>query len=412
MTNYLTERHTSQLRAQMLKAAAARGSNAPSPVPGAEAPAGHPAVAEHMRRISGTGRAGSALSMRQQAATPLSRDGDEEGGAPVAAGPSTKSNFPTRPPSSRTPPANVAVASQNHPVPRPATATRLGDPQRRRFPYLSSQQQQQEEEHDEQAPLSRPASPSSSSSAASSSSESPVQSRIIRRPPRFHSKDTRGAGVNSRGGGAEADDDDDDGEDNGHNANDDDDDDDDDAEPAFLPPFKPPQAPSASAASAQSMASSSGQDLGATLRGDGVRGGPAVLLSQTSDSSVGSAAVVSKRPVALGVAVGAAGTTPGGGEQRRLLAGYQGGPLSPRRTAELSGRGVGAGKGKGASREGSDGTPSMGSSFSDLDGELSELFFFSFIAPSLIVWQMPRSRSRHWRRLWPAVSRTERLAAG
>lgn len=40
------------------------------------------------------------------------------------------------------------------------------------------------------------------------------------------------------------------------------------------------------------------------------------------------------------------------------------GPLSPRRTAELAGKSP-SGK---ASREGSDGTPSMGSSFSDLDG--------------------------------------------
>lgn len=39
------------------------------------------------------------------------------------------------------------------------------------------------------------------------------------------------------------------------------------------------------------------------------------------------------------------------------------GPLSPRRTAELAGTGKGSGKG-------SDGTPSMGSSFSDLDGTL------------------------------------------
>ncbi|KAJ6446898.1 mitochondrial import receptor subunit or translocase domain-containing protein [Purpureocillium lavendulum] len=42
------------------------------------------------------------------------------------------------------------------------------------------------------------------------------------------------------------------------------------------------------------------------------------------------------------------------------------GPLSPRRTAELAGRSPG-GKAKAGSREGSDGTPSMGSSFSDLD---------------------------------------------
>ena len=47
------------------------------------------------------------------------------------------------------------------------------------------------------------------------------------------------------------------------------------------------------------------------------------------------------------------------------------GPLSPRRTAELAGRSPGS-KNKGYSREGSDGTPSMGSSYSDLDGKFLE----------------------------------------
>lgn len=54
--------------------------------------------------------------------------------------------------------------------------------------------------------------------------------------------------------------------------------------------------------------------------------------------------------------------------QRRGMAG----PLSPRRTAELAGRSPGT-KGKG--RDGSDGTPSMGSSFSDLDGLCSSFVF-------------------------------------
>jgi hypothetical protein len=47
------------------------------------------------------------------------------------------------------------------------------------------------------------------------------------------------------------------------------------------------------------------------------------------------------------------------------------GPLSPRRTAELAGRSPGS-KNRGYSREGSDGTPSMGSSYSDLDGKFLE----------------------------------------
>lgn len=63
--------------------------------------------------------------------------------------------------------------------------------------------------------------------------------------------------------------------------------------------------------------------------------------SSNSDSSENSAAFMSK-PSSSG---------------RR----HPSGPLSPRRTAEL--------KQKGYSREGSDGTPSMGSSYSDLDGK-------------------------------------------
>jgi hypothetical protein len=66
--------------------------------------------------------------------------------------------------------------------------------------------------------------------------------------------------------------------------------------------------------------------------------------SQTSDSSASSTAP------RRGEAVGKDGARIGGGRGIN--------PLSPKRTAQLSGRG----------REGSEGSPSMGSSFSDLDG--------------------------------------------
>jgi hypothetical protein len=346
MANYLTERHTSQLRAQMLRAAAARGSSAPSPVPGAESPA----TFEPMRRIgSGAGRAPSALSVRKETATPLSTNEEEHDSAGVA-GPSAQSNLPMRPRTARTSSASTAVPAQSQPSTRPGTATHHSDPQRRRFSYLPTpsgqqqQQQRQQEEEDAEKPLSSPAASTSSSSSSSSSSESPVQSRIIRRPPRF--------GAGGTGGGA------------GY-----DEDDDDDDEPAFLP-FNPQGASSAQG----TTSGSGGQDLGATLRGDmrglagGRRGGDdASNQSQTSDSSVGSAAIVSRRP---GTAGGGGGAAVGSGE-RRLPGGQRGqqGPLSPRRTAELAGRGLGSNKGKGTSREGSDGTPSMGSSYSDLDGD-------------------------------------------
>jgi len=82
------------------------------------------------------------------------------------------------------------------------------------------------------------------------------------------------------------------------------------------------------------------------------------LQSQTSDSSASSTA--QKHPVSH---------RDRDARHARLLSGT--GPV-PRRTAELAGRSPQSkGKGVAQGRE-SDGTPSMGSSFSDLDGE----FFF------------------------------------
>jgi hypothetical protein len=77
------------------------------------------------------------------------------------------------------------------------------------------------------------------------------------------------------------------------------------------------------------------------------------MNSHTSDSSTSSTApaAVTRRGEA---AVGKDGARIGGGRGMS-------GPLSPKRTAELSGKG----------REGSEGSPSMGSSFSDLDGTFS-----------------------------------------
>jgi hypothetical protein len=159
-------------------------------------------------------------------------------------------------------------------------------------------------------PLSSP-----SSQSDSSDSSLPAQSRLLRRPPRFTSKhDPSESNDNS-----------------------------DDEEPAFMPFAEPTH-----------------QDPSATLRGDpritNRRNPPthkksitAVHQSQTSDSSASSAALTPAR------------ARPEATPPRHKFTG----PLSPRRTAELAGRSP-ISKGKG--REGSDGTPSMGSSFSDLDG--------------------------------------------
>lgn len=190
--------------------------------------------------------------------------------------------------------------------------------------------------------------PADSPSSASSASSSPAQSRIIRRPPRFNhqqqrdQEDTRSSYLGDA--------------------------DDEEAEPAFLPFKSKSSSGDGADDSGSGEGSASFTDPSATLRGDprdfaanaarrlqnvtgpdpsqgkgkGKEREQVLQLSQTSDSSASSAALVSKRSL---------------GDRRQPS-----GPLSPRRTAEL--------KGKVYSREGSDGTPSMGSSFSDLDGKI------------------------------------------
>ncbi|KAK5654375.1 hypothetical protein OQA88_7284 [Cercophora sp. LCS_1] len=304
MAAFLTERHASQLRAQMRKIATVHGpsSNAPSPVPGTE-PTGYPVfpTAEAIRRAgSATGRAPSALSARKD--SPLPRNEPAFAGP---AGPSVaKTGIPVRPQVSRNSSAGTTV-----PTTKTGQATTA---QRRRLPSLgisTAQATAYDKKEDREPPSSSPV--RSTSPSSDSDESSPVQSRIIRRPPRF--KPAKGP--------------------NG--------DDDDEAEPAFLP-FQPQRGSAFSSAG-------SGQDMGATVRGRDIRDFARRLplrdsskdQSQTSDSSTSSAAMVPRRLVG-------------------------GGPLSPRRAAELAGRSP-SGKGKGVSREGSDGTPSMGSSFSDLD---------------------------------------------
>lgn len=154
----------------------------------------------------------------------------------------------------------------------------------------------------------------SSSNESSDEESSPAQSRIIRRPPRFQQQDAAEAYP---------------------------DDGDDESEPAFQP---------------YQGSDPAGQDMASTLRGDGRASGRRshkssmrglTNQSQTSDdSSTGSPVAVQKPKT----------------KESKIP-----GPLSPRRTAELAGRSP-SGKAKASSREGSDGTPSMGSSFSDLDG--------------------------------------------
>ncbi|ODA76431.1 hypothetical protein RJ55_07700 [Drechmeria coniospora] len=282
--DFLTERHASQVRAQVRKATAAAKGPSSSPNPGE--------------------RASSALSVRRDASNPL-----HDSGTPLAGS--------SRPMASRNTSAGTNAAAVKDAAgssPRlPAGGRADGTEQRRRrlsslsvaSPTVKSPPLAAEEG-------SASLGPAESNSTVSSDEDesSPANSRIIRRPPRFQQQPQEVAEPYEEEDG-------------------------DESEPAFQP------YPS------QSNQVSSAQDLASTLKGDGrpAQRGPKqpVLESQTSDSSASSVPIL-QRP----------------GKSRDLKGA---GPLSPRRTAELAA----GGKAKANSRSGSDGTPSMGSSFSDLD---------------------------------------------
>lgn len=260
-----------------------------------------------MRRTASGGGRGSALSIRRDT-NPLRPDSTTPG-TPVATS-AGRSAF-SRPHVSRNSSANTAVniqrlqgATPGPASPRPGQGpARPGSPPRTRLSSLPITA----DSVNESEPLSP--GPASSDDGSSSSSDSPHKSRIFPRPPRYSESNNPF------------------------------DDESEDSQPAFMPPKPRPQ---------QADGGSSQRDMSATLRGDPRAGArrqvkPKPNQSQTSDSSASSSAYPSK-----------------------FTRDPPTGPLSPRRTAELSGRAVS--KGKGASREGSDGTPSMGSSFSDLDG--------------------------------------------
>ncbi|KAH6686892.1 hypothetical protein F5X68DRAFT_261878 [Plectosphaerella plurivora] len=250
----------------------------------------------------GHGRTASALSIRRD--SPL----------PGSAGPPTPINTSLRPNISRTASSGTAVNVAGSSSPRPAIASlRDGVNARRRLSSLPIESTPRSPE------LSSPTHEESDSYDSSDSESLPAQSRIIRRPPRFQAQRLPTDGPGDLG----------------------DDEEETDTEPAFAQR----QSNSTGAGSAQS-------DLTSTLRGEaksGSRRGPskgkekAVQRSETSDSSVPSSPAFASRP---------SGPSTSGDKRPH-------GPLSPRRTTELSG--------KSPRREGSDGTPSMGSSFSDLD---------------------------------------------
>ncbi|KFY08540.1 hypothetical protein V492_06144 [Pseudogymnoascus sp. VKM F-4246] len=303
---YLYDRQFSQVRAQLRKVGASKNS-VQSPIIGTESTGGEAMV----RTVSGGSQqqTPSSLSIRRDSPAP-NTDGQPSTGRPGA------------PLISRTSSSNTATQIQSrHTIipssPRTAKAQLHGrstSPLSRArrpsntintgHPHISSRP----------TPLSPTSVLESSSEESSSDSDLPVQSRMLRRPPRrlHHSEDG----------------------------------DDDEDSPTFLPfttTSKTPAAykPSATAAHEDTVEVSHRK-----------KPSEAILRSHTSDSSASSTA--QNHPPSH--------RDP---KQVRGLAGAS--PIPGRRTAELAGRSpVSKGKEQGLGRE-SDGTPSMGSSFSDLD---------------------------------------------
>ncbi|KAH0556285.1 hypothetical protein GP486_005788 [Trichoglossum hirsutum] len=329
---WLYERELSQVRAQMRRVGGLAPSNMPSPVPGS-APGPAPTGGYAMRR-TGSGSTGGAVARVPSALSVRPKESTIPNSVPST--PIKPSAYPM----SRTSSANTAIPSR--PI-VPQSPRQKTDHLRRRS-SLNVETIRGTPEPSPNAPLKNPSaaeSPSAgttetseASSSSGSDSDAPqlvLKSQILR-SPRFTVKGKVRADPYA-----------------------DDDDDDDDDSPAFLP-FSPPPEESPSTTGSRS------QDPGATLR-VGLQDPTGNRASfenhrahekqpQTEDSSITS----STSSQAVSATGGDASSTNN----------IRPGMLSPRRTAELTGKSP---RKRNTGREGSDGTPSMGSSFSDLDGE-------------------------------------------
>lgn len=314
---WLYQRQMDSVREQMRKVGA---SNAPTPTPGSQ-PLTAGGIA--MKRLgSGRGsRAPSQLSIRPRD-SPIPRAGESGPGTPkpgapgISRTPSTTTVSQTRsvaPPSPRQPvqrsfrAANVSAPRKLDTTPRPAT----------------------------QEAASTVSSPAESSSSSSSEDETPLhRSNIFRRPnPRFqpHKKSALGQFITDEASNSS-----------------------DEESPTFLPSTKsPPSPPSARF------------DPSATLRGVGKeKAAQSKTASDTSASSPDKAnpPTASEKGKQKAPPTSSTASSTHSAPQGQLIAPAA---LSPRHRAELARLGSPR---KQSRHDGSDGTPSMGSSFSDLEG--------------------------------------------
>jgi hypothetical protein len=306
---YLYDRQFSQVRAQLRKVGASKHS-LPSPILGIESAGGDAMV----RTVSGGSqqRTPCSLSIRRDSPAPKADGGTQQPTGRVAA-----------PQISRTSSANTATQIQSRHTLPSSPRNAKAQLSRRSMSPLSRARRPSTTINTAHLPASSrptPLSPTSliesSSEESSSDSDLPAQSRMLRRPPRrlHHSEDG----------------------------------DDDEDSPTFLPFAAAAQT---SAAYNPSVAATHENAIEVPHR---KKSSDAILRSHTSDSSASSTA--QSHP-------------PSHRDPKHVRGLTGGGPIPGRRTAELAGKSpVGKAKEQGLGRE-SDGTPSMGSSFSDLDGE-------------------------------------------
>jgi len=306
---WLYQRHMDSVREQMRKVGA---SNTPTPTPGSQ-PLTAGGVAMKRLGSGGASRAPSQLSIRSRD-SPVPRTGDSGTGTPRPGVPgisrTSSNNTVTQsraflPPSSPRQPHQSSFRTANIAVPRKLDITNIPT-----------------------APEgdSKASSPAESSSSSSSEDENPLhKSNLFRRPnPRFqpHRKSALGTYISEDVSGS-----------------------DDEESPTFLPSSKP------------TTGSSGRPDPGDTMRGVGKAQSrdPASYDSSPHNHPVDTDPSVSKgkgkaKPPNLSEASSTHSAGPAGGRfaHRADLA-----RISPRKQSR---------------HDGSDGTPSMGSSFSDLDG--------------------------------------------
>lgn len=296
---YLYDRQVSQVRAQLRRVGAPKSSTA-SPIPGIES------FAEPVTRTTFAGQR-QAVARASQGRDAAAQEAEDDGNKSAA-------GRAGAPPISNNTSAMAAVQLQSRYMPRPNPKTAKAELYRRSMsPLAKNRPSTAGNSHPPVA--SAPSMGSSDGEESSSDSNLPLQSRLLRRPPRrIMSSDEEEV----------------------------------DASPTFLPFIDQSRPAPRKQASAATLRDSPHQS---SRRGNSDE---KIIRSQTSDSSASSTA--QQHPVSHR-------------DRGKVTNASVGMAPVPRRTAELAGRSSQSnGNGQTAGRE-SDGAPSMSSSFSDLDGK-------------------------------------------